>query len=183
MNGADKMELVRNARLFATLKHNKQQRKYTGEPYTDHLHNVVDLLLAHGVSEEPVLAAAWLHDTVEDTDVTLQDLIQSFPPEVVEYVYWLTDTDAGNRNTRAQIAAWRIGRSPWGAKLIKLADIIDNSRNVSKRDPDFAAVYLAEKRLVLNHMVVGDAGDIGSHPLFHMASTLTRARANVVQLR
>jgi hypothetical protein len=102
-----------------------------------------------------VLAATHLHNTIEDTDTTIQDLMRVFGEEVAQLVYWLTDAEKGNLKARMAMASWRLGRaSPWQAKLIKFADIIDNTRNIARNDPDFAPVLMREKRNVLNQMVL-----------------------------
>lgn len=57
------MTLVDEAKAFAKERHANQARKYSGEPYSQHLRSVVQLLDGYRVTAEPVLAAAWLHDT------------------------------------------------------------------------------------------------------------------------
>ena len=94
------MTLIDKAKAFAKERHAGQTRKYSGEPYSQHLRSVVQLLDGYGVTAEPVLAAAWLHDTVEDTPTTMQEILQEFRPEVAELVYWMTDTEEGDNHTR-----------------------------------------------------------------------------------
>jgi len=91
---------------------------------------------------------------------------------VAELVYWLTDTETGNRRVRMMIAAWRLGRAPWDAKMIKLADIIDNSSNIVAHDPDFAPTFLAEKKQVLAQMVRWEGQRLEVLPLFKQAAKL-----------
>lgn len=85
-------------------------------------------------------------------------------------VYWLTDAEKGNRKARMTMSAWRLGRAPWEAKLIKLADIIDNTRSIAENDPDFAPVFLREKREVLAEMVKNEGDRITNHPLYQQAA-------------
>ena len=146
------MELVAKARAFAARKHASQTRKYTGEPYVCHLEAVARVLQAHGIDQPVILSAAYLHDTVEDTDTTIQELIAEFGDPIAELVYWLTDAEKGNRDSRKLMSAWRLARAPWDAKLIKLADITDNAGSITDHDPNFGPVYIAEKHVILERM-------------------------------
>ena len=155
------MDLERRAEEFATAAHARagQVRKYTGEPYIEHPRAVVALVrsVPH---DEGMLAAAWLHDTVEDTGVTLDDIRDEFGHDVADLVGWLTDvsqTTDGNRKARKAIDRAHTARAPARAKTIKLADLIDNSASIVERDPEFAKVYLAEKRELLTVLIEGDA--------------------------
>nr|MBA2817645.1 GTP pyrophosphokinase rsh [Candidatus Pantoea persica] len=104
-------------------------------------------------SDDALLAAAWLHDTVEDTDSTLGDIESHFGPRVAELVEMLTDSaqpQAKNRVAR-KIAYFRHTATALPeAKTIKLADIIDNTRAIVRFDPYFARVYLVEKRIQID---------------------------------
>ena len=176
------MPIVEQARAFAQTKHAGKVRKYTETPYSEHLAAVVRLLEEHDIRIDSVLAAAWLHDTVEDTDTTILELADAFGEEVAELVYWLTDTDKGNRNARAAMTAWRLGRAPWNAKLIKLADIIDNGRNITEHDPDFARTFLAEKRLVMMRMVFWEGQRLQEEPLFKTALSVVQETVSKIVL-
>ena len=69
-----------------------------------------------GITAPAVLAAAYL---VEDTEATLQDIDISFGEQIAELVYWLTDAEQGGRRIRKIMTAWRLGRAPSDAKMIK----------------------------------------------------------------
>ena len=115
------MDIVAKASEFAATKHEKQRRKYTDQPYFNHLAAVVRLLERSGITDPTILSAAYLHDTVEDTDATMQEIVAEFGTDVAELVYWLTDTEKGNRETRTLMSAWRLSRAPLQAKVIKFA--------------------------------------------------------------
>lgn len=166
------MSLEQKAREFATHHHGAigQVRKYTGEPYINHPAAVVALLRTVPHTEE-MLAAAWLHDVVEDTPVTLPEIVREFGPLVGGYVYWLTDESCpedGNRAARKAIDRAHLAEACPEAKTIKLADMIDNSRSILERGPDFARIYLKEKKLLLGVLKEGD-------------STLWEIAANIVR--
>lgn len=153
------MTLVDDARCFATEAHAaiRQVRKYTGEPYIAHPAAVVALV--RGVPhDEAMLAAAWLHDVVEDVAPTVpgfgaEAIVRAFGADVGGLVGWLTDisqpTD-GNRAARKAIDRAHSARAPARAQTIKVADLIDNSRSIVRHDPGFARVYMREKALLLD---------------------------------
>ena len=155
--------LVEHARDFADRAHRavNQTRKYTGEPYINHPTAVMRLLETH--SSEAVAdaqrAAALLHDTVEDTEVTIAEIEQHFGAEVAELVGWLTDVsrpDHGNRAARKAVDRAHTAAAPAEAQTIKLCDLISNTRSIVEHDEKFARTYLAEKRLLLEVMTKGD---------------------------
>lgn len=107
-----------------------------------------------------MLAAALLHDTVEDTRVTTADIAREFGVEVAELVAWLTDVsrkEDGNRAVRKGLYLEHIARAPVHAKTIKLADLISNIQSIVPHDPKFARVYLREKAAMLEVLKDGDS--------------------------
>jgi len=122
--------LVKEARLFAANAHAaaRQCRKYTYEPYIMHPFRVAGLVATVPHTEE-MLAAAWLHDTVEDTLVTLQDIRERFGETVSTMVAWMTDVRPimGNRAAKVEQNRLRLIDAPPEVKTIKLADILDLS--------------------------------------------------------
>ena len=118
---------VGRARAFAMRAHGAQMRKYSEQPNVVHLDSVARILQSFGIESSPVLAAAYLHDTVEDTEASIADILTAFGEEIAALVYWLTDAEQGNRKIRKMMSAWRLGQAPFDAKLIKLADFVDNT--------------------------------------------------------
>jgi (p)ppGpp synthase/HD superfamily hydrolase len=155
------MNNVERARVFATAAHAavKQVRKYTFEPYIVHPTEVAGIVASVPHTNE-MLAAAWLHDTVEDTGVSIVDIHAEFGHEVAELVGWLTDVSTpehGNRAVRKALDRDHIACAPAAAQTVKLADLIANSSSIMAHDPAFARVYLAEKRMLLEVLTRGDA--------------------------
>jgi (p)ppGpp synthase/HD superfamily hydrolase len=108
-----------------------------------------------------MVAAAWLHDVVEDTGCTYTDIHMAFGADIAALVGWLTDVSQpqdGNRAHRKAMDRAHTAEAPAEAQTIKLADLISNSRSIVAHDPAFARTYLAEKRLLLAVMTRGDAG-------------------------
>lgn len=155
-------DIVERARLFAVAAHSAvgQVRKYTGEPYWHHLEDVVSILSHSAIKhDDEMLAAAWLHDVLEDTKVTSDVLWTEFGDTIAGMVVWLTNPTLpqdGNRKTRAAITRAHLSRASDRVQTIKLADIMSNCKNIASLDPAFAAVYLVEKGLLLDELVLGD---------------------------
>lgn len=153
-------DLVDRARSFAIKAHGRldHRRKYSSEPYPVHLQAVADLVAS--VSDDPeMLAAAWLHDTVEDTATTLTDLEQHFGTVVAGLVSDLTDISKpadGNRAIRKSIDRGHLAKASQRAKTIKLADLIHNCRDICGHDAEFAKVYLTEMASLLEVLQDGD---------------------------
>jgi len=152
--------MIDRAKEYATWCHAsiRHRRKYTNEPYINHPAAVVGLIeqVPH---TEAMICAAWLHDTVEDTPVTLTDIHDVFGSEVATLVEMLTDVSEysdGNRAKRKAIDLRHTAQASPEAKTVKLADLIDNTRSIIKHDPEFAKVYLAEKALLLEVLRDGD---------------------------
>jgi (p)ppGpp synthase/HD superfamily hydrolase len=154
------LDIVEKARTFAFAAHaaTGQTRKYSGEPYIVHPAQVVEVVSTVEHTPE-MLAAAWLHDVVEDTKVTIEQIEQEFGKTVADLVGWLTDVskpEHGNRAARKQIDRDHSAAAPPEAQTIKLADLICNTRDIVSQDPGFAKVYIAEKKLLLKVMDKGD---------------------------
>jgi (p)ppGpp synthase/HD superfamily hydrolase len=152
--------LVKRAIKFATHTHAEidQRRKYTNEPYIVHPAAVAKLV--QSVEHTPAMvAAAWLHDTVEDTNATLEEIQELFGITVAQYVEMLTDVatpEDGNRAARCRINNIHTGKAFDRVKTIKLADCIDNCVSIARQDPKFAITYFEEKRDLLPYLVGGD---------------------------
>jgi len=145
---------------FATMAHEGQKRKYTGEPYINHPIAVAELVRSAG-GTPAMIAAAYLHDVVEDCGVSHSDIGAEFGGAVGTLVYYLTDASigmTGNRKARKEIDRAKLAKAPAAAKTIKLADLIDNTKTISERDPEFWKVYREEKRLLLDVLQDGDRG-------------------------
>lgn len=143
---------------FATMAHGDQKRKYTGEPYIVHPIAVSEIVKTVPHTDEMV-AAALLHDVVEDTPVTIQEIETKFGSKVAELVGWLTDTsrpENGNRKTRKSIDRLHSADAPAEAQTIKLADLIHNTKSIEQHDPSFWKVYKQEKIALLDVLTKGD---------------------------
>ena len=157
------MDIVRKAQTYAMAAHAAvgQKRKYTGEPYIVHPAEVASIVASVPGSTPDMVAAAWLHDVIEDTGCTYTDIHIGFGADIAALVSWLTDVskpEDGNRATRKRIDREHTAQAPSEAQTIKLADLISNSRSIMQHDPEFAKTYLEEKRLLLEVLTKGDPG-------------------------
>jgi (p)ppGpp synthase/HD superfamily hydrolase len=136
---------------YAFAKHTAagQRRKWSDAPYIVHPIAVSKLLIKYADPTEDMLVAAVLHDTVEDTDATLDDIQGLFGKPVRDLVYWLTDVAVpsdGNRAKRMEINRLHIAQAPAEAQTIKVADMIHNSSGCVEVAGGFAWKYIPEQR-------------------------------------
>ena len=173
-------DLVQHAERYATSAHRRidQRRKYTDQPYDAHLRAVVEIV--ETVTGDPeLLAAAWLHDTLEDTPATYDDVEREFGTEVADLVAELTDVSRasdGNRAVRKSIDRAHLARASSRAKTVKLADLIDNCRDIMSHDERFARTYVTEAAGLLEVLHDGDP------TLFARAGKLVRRSAEQLGL-
>ncbi|XP_043068217.1 guanosine-3',5'-bis(diphosphate) 3'-pyrophosphohydrolase MESH1 [Drosophila bipectinata] len=122
---------------YAALKHRTQRRKDPQEtPYVNHVINVSTILSVEAcVTDEAVLMAALLHDVVEDTDATFSDVEQLFGPDVCGLVREVTDDKSLEKQERKRLQIVNGPKTSSRAKLIKLADKLDNLRDLLVNTP------------------------------------------------
>lgn len=156
------------AMRFARSVHAGQVRKYTGNPYADHLAEVAGIVasVAPIGSQSLMVSVAWLHDTIEDCSITHAEIKTLFGVEVADGVIALSDMEQGNRKERKAASAARFGACDGWIQTIKCADLISNTSSIVMHDPKFAEVYLAEKRTLLKAMTRADSR------LWNMAANL-----------
>ncbi len=131
------MNTIIKALAFAADKHRDQRRKDAeASPYINHPIALADVLAneAH-ITDERVLVAAILHDTIEDTETTEQELVRSFGQEVADIVLEVTDDQALPKAERKRLQVEHAGKLSRRAKLVKIADKICNIRDVAGSPP------------------------------------------------
>ena len=141
------------ARVYATAAHAAvgQMRKYTDEPYIVHPIRVGDIVDKFGGTDE-MISAAYLHDVVEDTGVSIEDILDMFGSVVAVIVDGLTDvskSEDGNRAVRKELDRAHSADATWAAQFVKCADIIDNAADIGDNDPSFNVVYRKEMAALL----------------------------------
>jgi (p)ppGpp synthase/HD superfamily hydrolase len=150
--------IVVKAEQLARMAHEGQCRKYTNEPYIVHP-EAVARIVSSVTDDSVMLAAAWLHDVVEDTTVTIDMIEVGFGHDIADLVSDVTNITRksdGNRRIRKEIERKHLAAASPKAKTIKLADMLDNLLSIIEYDPNFALIYVMEKRALLEVLVEGD---------------------------
>ncbi|HVJ53296.1 MAG TPA: HD domain-containing protein [Aliidongia sp.] len=129
--------LTTRALEFAALKHTDQRRKgERGEPYVNHLAEVAVLLAEATHGDDPILiAGGLLHDTLEDTETTYEELEASFGPEIAHLVKEVTDDTSLPRADRKRLQIEKTPGKSARARQIKIADKISNLRALLRTPP------------------------------------------------
>lgn len=152
-------KLVNDALMLAVKAHGQQRRKYTGEPYVVHPIHVSKIVETVDHTPEMV-AAALLHDVVEDTYVTLQDIKNQFGPAVAHYVHYCTEVSEkkdGNRTFRKKMDADHFALGPAESQTIKIADLISNAESIVAHDQKFFhTAFKHEKKYMLSVLTKAD---------------------------
>ena len=162
-------ELISTVTQFAVNAHMGQTRKYSNQPYVEHPIRVMKNCLNYTM-ESPVLLAALLHDVLEDTAVTSDELSMFLKnildaktaDETLKLVVELTDVYTKknypglNRGQRRSLEIQRLSNVSEQAQTIKYADIIDKT-DVAVNDPSFAKIFLKEAHALLQAMKNGNS--------------------------
>jgi guanosine-3',5'-bis(diphosphate) 3'-pyrophosphohydrolase len=133
----DPLDAILDALQFAALKHRDQRRKdLEASPYINHPIALANVLWREaGVTQPDVIAAALLHDTIEDTDTTEAELRERFGRKVAAMVMEVTDDKTLDKATRKRLQIDHAPKLSRGAKLVKLADKICNLRDMAASPP------------------------------------------------
>ena len=129
--------LVLKAAQFAADKHRNQRRKDAeASPYINHPITLANVLANEGgISDPVVLCGALLHDTIEDTDTTAEELIAEFGQEITNVVLEVTDDKSLDKATRKRLQIEHARHASKQAQLVKLADKISNLRDIAATPP------------------------------------------------
>jgi (p)ppGpp synthase/HD superfamily hydrolase len=147
-------DLTERARRFAQQAHEGQVRRYTGEPYVAHAERVA-MAVARLTGDPEVIAAAFLHDVLEDTNTTQETLEALFGGRVAGIVVELTNVYTAerfptiNRAQRKGLERLRLATTSEAARLIKREDVRDNLPSIERHDQKFAMHYRAEAAALL----------------------------------
>jgi (p)ppGpp synthase/HD superfamily hydrolase len=151
-----------SALQLAVKAHDGQYRKYGHKvPYVTHPIAVAHIVYSslHSVLEakelDIITSAAVLHDVIEDTPTTAEDMAKVIGDEITELVLQVTKVSKpsdGDRATRVEIDRQHFIKASWMGGTIKLADCFHNMRDIEKQDSGFAKVYMAEKKALIPYL-------------------------------
>jgi len=170
-----------SAERYASNAHEGQFRRYTGESYITHpkaVAELVDSFWKEAFGEEApaeVYAASLLHDVVEDTNKTLDDIERLFGTTVAQYVYFLTKPHnvAGNRKLRKAIFNNQLELAPVEVKIIKFFDMFHNCESIKEHDPKFFKVVREEMVSTLACMKLHKGVTLGYTEAKRVAARMT----------
>jgi len=153
------MSLVTKAVIFAEAAHRGQVRKYTdGQPYFTHCAEVADIVSDYapgGITGESMIAAAYCHDILEDTEIQDWEIGNALSDTVKHYVQWLTKKKQELRAETNKVYNDKLDVAPNEVKLIKLADICSNLKTLEERDASFSKQYFREKAIQIQFLADG----------------------------
>lgn len=143
--------LVQKAAKFANIAHKAQRRKFIDTPYILHPLEVASrLTLIEGITPHE-LAAALLHDVVEDCGVSHDTINQQFGETVAKHLFYLTDIatpEDGNRSQRMEVNRVHLKLAPAITQNIKIVDVLTNTRSIVICDPNFTKTYVPELHIM-----------------------------------
>lgn len=159
------MNKIELAKRYSKKYHRGQIRKKDGSPYFIHPYSVVKILKRNGYKKEDILVIAYLHDTVEDTDLTLDEIKNVFGDYISKSVYDLSrnkgEIDIKTGKIPEKVYRNRILNSNDDVKRVKLADMIHNTStldalsysSIEKKIIDSYEFYIPLGKYVANKMV------------------------------
>ena len=131
------ISLLFKALAFSAEKHIKQRRKDIDKtPYINHPISLANILAQRWVIDENVLCAAILHDTIEDTETTVEELQEHFGEKITSIVLEVTDDKSLEKSVRKQKQVEHASSISYEAKLVKLADKIANITDIINTPPE-----------------------------------------------
>jgi (p)ppGpp synthase/HD superfamily hydrolase len=142
------------SKSFAFIVH--QEQRYGHYPYSYHLQEVVNTLLNYGACltdsySAPILVAAWMHDSLEDTAIEIEDIQVRFGLEVARIVWLVTDENGSSRRQRKAKTYAKL-RLDEKAIALKLADRIANIKASQQNNPKLLKMYCNEQSQFISEL-------------------------------
>jgi len=164
MPADEQLAFFLRAAHFASHKHRDHRRKNGDVPYINHPLGVADILATEGrVRDAEILAAAVLHDTIEDTDTTYDELFAGFGERVAGVVAELTDDKSLPKHERKRQQVAHAGRLSTAARLVKLGDLLHNLRDLDTAPPPTWGVTRIQGYVCWAFHVVEAVGEANPH--------------------
>ena len=151
------IEMSKKAEDYATEKHKKQKRRFTKEPYVEHpkrVSKIVRDIMGEYDDKEALIDAALLHDTIEDTDTTEEDLKKLFGGLIASLVKELTsDKEEIKKQGKGPYLIGKMVKMSEPALMIKLADRLDNVSDFNTAHPKFVKKYRKETEHIVGRLL------------------------------
>lgn len=149
VNGKD---LIEKAKEYATEKHKGVTRKFSGEPYINHPAAVAKIVGEHGGNPE-MIAAAWLHDVVEDTDTPLSEIKNLFGSKIASLTDELTNPPSVEKSgNKTEYIAKKMAVMSDKGLTIKLSDRLNNVSDFPTASPKFVRKYAHKTKFILDSL-------------------------------
>jgi (p)ppGpp synthase/HD superfamily hydrolase len=140
------------AQEFATQKHLGQKRKFNGSDYITHPASVAELVSHFGGNTE-MIAAAWLHDVVEDTNTSIDEIKKEFGSKIANFVNELTNpTEVEKNGNKSKYIADKMPQMSDESLTIKLCDRLNNVSDFKNADKKWANKYANKTRFIINSL-------------------------------
>lgn len=154
------MEQFVRAAQFAAVRHRGQRRKRGEVPYVNHVLGVARWVSEIGGVRDPItLIAAVLHDTIEDTDTSREELEREFGVEVADVVVEVSDDPSLSKVERKRAQIEHAPQLSHRARVLKLADKLDNLRDLAAAPPESWSPSRVRGYFCWAHAVVAAIGD------------------------
>jgi len=139
--------------VFVANKHSGQIRKNSKEPYVNHPKRVCDIVKEYEPEDKILMAIALLHDTLEDTNTTYEELADNYGKEVANGVLSLTnDTQEKERLGKTLYLTNKLNALDKGCLLVKLADRLDNVSDLNSGDRSWSVAYARQTKYILDNL-------------------------------
>lgn len=149
--------IIREAKTIAEQAHAGVKRKWIEELYIEHPKRVAYEMAAYCMENKDwpryTIAAAWLHDVLEDTNFSRDEIIQRCGLKTYYLVLELTNPSKGLKRPRAErkeLDRMHLRNASLEARVLKLIDRLDNLQDLQRAEPDFQALYLDETEQLLS---------------------------------
>lgn len=148
----DGKDLIEKAKEYATEKHKGVTRKFSEEPYINHPSSVADIVKEHGGTPE-MIAAAWLHDVVEDTDTPLSEIKDLFGSKIASLVDELTNPPSVEQSgKKTEYMARKMAVMSSDGLTIKLSDRLNNVSDFPTANPKFVRKYAPKTKFIVDSL-------------------------------
>jgi guanosine-3',5'-bis(diphosphate) 3'-pyrophosphohydrolase len=176
---SDPNAIIFEAAAFAARAHKNHLRKDNQTPYISHPFRVcLTVRQVFRFDDPQMLAAALLHDTIEDTTTDFDDIIERFGPVVAKWVAALTKDMRLQHDAREDDYAKGLAAADWQVKVLKLADIYDNAGDSKQFSPNGRRNTLKKSRFYLDAMRAGIPAE-GQHVVQLVEARLAELEASL----
>lgn len=168
------MNMILRAANLARRAHEGQKRKYTLRPYIEHPARVAGKVAIYVNATEDMVAAAFMHDVLEDTQATYHEIVDATGHGAATLVKLLTNPSKEHpevsRAERKAIDRAHLEKAPWEVKVIKMVDRMDNLLELGGSPWDFQLLYAQESIMLAE--AIGDVDPYMKKDLVEMATAI-----------